>query len=124
MQLSNYEKKRRQHEKELNSLRNKMGSNIVWFDSLSKGKQYDILFGWKRIIYMNKLTKPQYIKVSKRVPIDPTRLYGRKKTINRMELIYPPSLKHFIQDCKKNIRYQPMVQNIRQTTIDILLKEK
>ena len=48
MNISNYEKKRRQHEKELNSFRNKMGSNIVWFDSLSKTKQYDLLFGWKR----------------------------------------------------------------------------
>jgi len=34
--LSNKEKKRRQHEKELNSLRNKMGRNTIWFDALNK----------------------------------------------------------------------------------------
>lgn len=49
MQLSNKDKKSRQHEKELASFRNKMGSNIVWFDSLSKRKQYDLLFQWKKL---------------------------------------------------------------------------
>lgn len=101
-----------------------MGSNIVWFDSLPKGKQYDILFGWKRTVHMSNRTKPEYVLVSKRVPIDPTRPYGRRKVVKVKELWYPPSLKHYIKECKKNRKYQPIVQNIRQTTIDILLKEK
>ena len=123
-QLSNYEKKRRKHEKELNSFRNKMGSNIVWFDSLSKTKQYDILFGWKRICHMNKMTKPEYVRVAKRVPIDPKRPFGRTKIVKQMELKYPPSLKHFIKECKTKREDQPKVQNIRQVAIDLLLNEK
>lgn len=124
MQLSNKEKKRRQHEKELKSFRNKMGSNIVWFDSLSIGKQYDLLFGWKRTKHMNTRTKPEFCKISKRVPIDETRPWGRKKMVRSTELQYPPSLKHFIKECRKRSNFQPMVQNVRQTTIDILLNEK
>ena len=46
--ISVKEKKKRQHEKELKSFRNKMGQNIVWFDSLSKTKQFDLLFQWKK----------------------------------------------------------------------------
>lgn len=124
MQLSIKEKKRRQHEKELNSFRNKMGSNIVWFDSLPKGKQYDLLFGWKRFCHLNKRTKPEYVKVAKRIPIDPQRPWGRKKVVKVVELLYPPSLKHFIKACKKNRNYQPRVQDVRQTAIDLLLKKK
>ena len=124
MQISNKEKKKRQHEKELASFRNKMGSNIVWFDSLSKRKQYDLLFGWKRVRHMNKITKPEYIEISKRVAVDPTRPYGKKKIIKVLELIYPPSLKYYIKDCKKNRMYQPRIQNVRQAAIDILLKSK
>lgn len=124
MELSKYEKKRRQHEKELNSFRNKMGSNIVWFNSLPKGKQYDILFGWKRTLHRSERTKPEYVEVLKRVPVDPKRPYGRTRVTKVMELRYPPSLKHFIKDCKKRREYQPRVQNIRHTAIDLLLKEK
>ena len=54
IEISNNEKKRRQYKKELKSLRNKMGSNIVWFDSLPKSKQYDILFKWKSEKYIKK----------------------------------------------------------------------
>jgi hypothetical protein len=124
MQLSNREKKKRKNKKELNSLRNKMGSNIVWFDSLSKTKQYDILFGWKKIKYKNTITKPEYRKVAKRVPIDPLRPWGRKKMVQVMELKYPASLKHFIKECRESNLFKPIVQNVRQTTIDIILNEK
>ena len=41
------ERKKRKHKKELKSLRNKMGKNIIWFESLSPKKQYDVLFLWK-----------------------------------------------------------------------------
>jgi hypothetical protein len=124
MNISNYEKKRRKHEKELKSFRNKMGSNIVWFDSLSKTKQYDLLFGWKKIKFRNTITKPEYRKVTKRIPIDPQRPWGRKKLVQVMELKYPPSLKHFIKECRESRLYKPMIQNLRQTTIDIILNEK
>jgi hypothetical protein len=124
MQLSNYEKKRRKHEKELSSFKNKMGSNIVWFNSLPTKKQYDALFMWKKLNYNNKLTSPGYTKVPKRVPIDPTRPYGRKKVVKVKELKYPPSLKHFIKGIIQIPSYRPKVQRIRETTIDILLNKK
>jgi len=73
MNISNYEKKRRQHEKELKSFRNKMGSNIVWFDSLSKTKQYDLLFGWKREKSSNKLQSPEDKIIFKRTWVGYTR---------------------------------------------------
>lgn len=124
MQLSNKEKKKRQHEKELASFRNKMGSNIVWFDSLSKRRQYDLLFGWKRLKHIDSRTKPEYVKVSRRVPVDPTRPYGKRKIVVVEELRYPPSLKHYIKECKKARIYQPRIQNVRQAAIDILLNSK
>lgn len=124
MQLSNKEKKRRKSEKELKSFRNKMGSNIIWFDSLSKGKQFDLLFGWKRTKHMNKRTKPEFIKSTKRVPVDESRPWGRKKIVKVLELKYPPSLKHFIKTCRSDSNFQPRVQNVRQTTIDMLLNKK
>lgn len=123
MQLSNKEKKRRQHEKELASFRNKMGSNIVWFDSLSKRRQYDLLFGWKRLKHIDVRTKPEYVKVSRRVPVDPQDLMERKIVVVE-ELRYPPSLKHYIKECKKERIYQPRIQNVRQAAIDILLNSK
>lgn len=123
MQISDKEKKKRQHEKELNSLRNKMGVNIVWFDSLSLRKKYDILFGWKRLRKVKTRQKPEFVEITKRVPIDPLRPWGRKKLVKVTELWYPPSLKHYIKDCRKNSKYQPRVQNIRETSIDMLLSE-
>jgi hypothetical protein len=122
--ISIKEKKRRQHEKELRSFRNKMGSNIVWFDSLGKNRQYDLLFGWKRVKSMNKRVQPEYVLVNKRVPVDPKRPYGRSKIIKVLELKYPASLKHFIKECRQRRDFQPSVRNVRQATIDILLNNK
>lgn len=124
MELSNKEKKKRQHLKELKSLRNKMGSNIVWFDSLSKTKQFDVLFQWKKTKKASLLDKPKYIMVAKKIPIDPLRPYGRKKIVRVMVLKYPPSLKHFIKDCRESGFFNPMLQNVRQTTINMLLNKK
>ena len=64
MSISEKESKRKQHEKELKSFRNKMGQNIVWFDSLSLTKQYDLLFQWKRERHNNKLTNPKKLKLN------------------------------------------------------------
>ena len=110
MNISNYEKKRRQHEKELNSFRNKMGKHIVWFDSLSKTKQYDLLFSWKREKSSNKLQAPE------------------EKTILRPTWVkvtsYPASLKHFIIKCRVNPQFQPSRTKVRDAAIDILLNSK
>jgi hypothetical protein len=70
---------------------------------------------------MNKRTKPEYVDVTKRVAIDPARPWGRKKVVKVKELRYPPSLKHFIVECKMMPSFKPKIQNIRQSTIDILL---
>ena len=110
IEISNKEKKRRQYKKELKSLRNKMGSNIVWFDSLPKSKQYDILFKWKSEKYIKKsVTIPKLVKLNKR-------------SMNIK--IYPSNIKHYILILKKNRRYKPTIVNIRETTIDLILQIK
>jgi hypothetical protein len=119
-----YQKKRKQHEKELKSFRNKMGSNIVWFDSLSRKKQYDLLFSWKSFKYLNKITKPEYVTKYKKIPLDPLRPWGPKKTIKLKELRYPASLKHFIIECKDMREYKPNVIKVRENTIDLILNQK
>jgi hypothetical protein len=122
--LSDKEKKFRQHEKELKSFRNKMGSNIVWFDSLSLTKKYDILFQWKKIKKTKNQDKPVYITVKKRVPIDPNIPWGRKKIVEEKVLKYPPSLKHFIKMCREMRHFQPNVVKVRESAIELILNNK
>lgn len=110
------------HIKELKSLRNKMGSKIYWFDSLPENKQYNILFTWKKIKYFNKLKKPEYVFFNKKVPIDPNKPYGRKKTVMDKKLKYPPSFKHFILEYYNNPYYQPIKTTKRDVIINSLLK--
>lgn len=119
MNISNYEKKRRQHEKELKSFRNKMGSNIVWFDSLSKTKQYDLLFGWKREKKSNKLEQPEQKIILRFIAFG----WGRKK-IKQKITSYPSSLKHFIIKCRVNPNFRPHRTKVREAAIDILLNSK
>jgi len=121
MNISEKEAKRRQHEKELKSFRNKMGQNIVWFDSIGRTKQFDLLFQWKREKSNNKLTKPEKVKV-KTSQID-SRTWRR--IFKWVEVTkYPPNLKHFINE-RKNLRmFTPSIVNIRQSTIDLLLNKK
>lgn len=121
--LSSRERKRKQHEKELKSLRNKMGINIVWFDSLSNQRKFDLLIEWKRFKYTNDRQKPEWIEVWKKVPIDPKRPWGRTKRIRVKKLIYPASLKHFIKEIKTNYRFIPRKNKVREATIDLLLKK-
>lgn len=118
MSLSNKTKKKIQHEKELNSLRNKMGSNIVWFDSLSKTKQYDLLYAWKQEKSRNKLTKPLVRKVRRRV------LINNRFVMKLVDVIsYPPSLKHFIIKSKSLPGFAPSKVNLRQSAIDLILNK-
>jgi hypothetical protein len=119
MNISNYEKKRRQHEKELKSFRNKMGKNIVWFDSLSKTKQYDLLFSWKREKNNNKLEKPEQKTI-----LRPYRTGFRTKMIKQKINSYPASLKHFIIKCRVSPNFQPHRTKVRDAAIDILLNSK
>ena len=122
--ISNRRKKQIQHEKEFKSFRNKMGSNIVWFDSLSKTKQWDLLFAWKKLKSKNKLTKPEWTIVPKRVPVDPLRPWGRARVTKVNQLNYPPSLKHFILESKSSGQFHPIVTKLRETTIDMILNNK
>lgn len=112
MELSNKEKKRRQHEKELNSFRNKMGINLTWFDSLPKEKQYSILFSWKRQKYFKKnMTEPEIKKI---------KMYRRIRLVK----IYPPKSKHYIKMIRKNRRYKSSVGDLRQAAINLILNTK
>jgi hypothetical protein len=119
MNISNHEKKRRQHEKELKSFRNKMGKNIVWFDSLSKTKQYDLLFSWKREKENNKLQAPEQKTI-----LRPSFIGFKRKMIKQKITSYPSSLKHFIVKCRVNPQFQPHRTRVRDAAIDILLNSK
>ena len=118
MNLSNKEKKKRQHEKELKSLRNKMsGQNLVWFDSLTRTKQFDLLFAWKREKNMNRKEKPVVRKVRQRV------LLNNRFSYKCIEVVsYPPNIKHFIKKTKSLPGFRPSVTNLRQSAIDLILK--
>lgn len=112
--LTEEEKKKRKHQKELKSFRNKMtGSNLIWFDSLSEKKQSDLLFEWKFEKYHNKLEKPsvKYIK---------NRYFGQKEK----NIEYPSNIKHFIKSRLGRGKYSVRLSELRNTTIDILLNKK
>ena len=102
--MTEAEKKRRQHKKELHSLRNKMvGKNLVWFDSLPERSQYDILFAWKREKKFNNRT---------------TKICEARG----MYILFPINFKYFIFKMKR--KYKPLVSRIREATIDLLLNNK
>jgi len=117
--ISEKEKKRRQHEKELNSLRNKMGKNIVWFDALNKTQQYDLLFAWKLEKKRNTLNKPEKKTIFKRVGGWSNGRYHRTK--KQIEVIsYPPNFKHFLKNIKP--RFSVSISKMRETQLQHLLK--
>lgn len=114
--MDNKERTKRKNQKELKSLRNKMGGNIVWFDSLNKQQQYDLLFEWKFEKSRKKnITKPIVVRRKKLVKKGARWI---REWVDVTE--YPASLKHFIKDAK--IRYKPNVSRVRETAIDMLLK--
>ena len=100
------ERKKRKHKKELKSLRNKMGKNIIWFESLSPKKQYDVLFLWKHEKRFNKLTEPIINKT-------------RWGDIT----LYPPNFKHFINKLKKQHNFRVNKQTLRENAIDLILNK-
>lgn len=112
--LTEEEKKKRQHQKELKSFRNKMtGSNLIWFDSLSEKRQFDLLFEWKFEKYHNNLEKPSVKYIKKRY-------FGQKEK----NIEYPSSIKHFIKSRLGRGKYSVRLSELRNTTIDILLNKK
>lgn len=112
--LTDSEKKKIQHKKELKSLRNRMNDmNIIWFDSLSTNRQYDLLFEWKSEKYFNKIKSPKVKFIRKRKP------YRKYETIKIIE--YPPSLKHFIINRKAINKWKVETSAIRNATIDLVL---
>ena len=100
------ERNKRKHIKELKSLRNKMGKNIIWFESLTPKKQYDVLFFWKHEKRFNKLTEP---------------------TINKSRwgdiTLYPPNFKHFINKLKTQHNFRVNKQTLRENAIDLILNK-
>ena len=124
--LSDKEKKRRQHEKELKSLRNKMGKNIVWFDALNKTQQYDILFRWKKEKNSNKLKIPEKKIILKRVRNLTTTGYRKTNrwsfSWKKIEVIsYPVNLRYFIQNIKPY--FSVTVDNMRESQLNHLLNK-
>jgi hypothetical protein len=100
------ERKKRKHKKEMKSLKNKMSNHLVWFESLSPKKQYDILFLWKHEKRFNNLTEPTITKTS----------WGDITS-------YPPNFKHFINKLKQQHRFKVNKQTLRQNAIDLILNK-
>lgn len=118
--ISEKEKKSRQHEKELNSLRNKMGKSIVWFDALNKKQQYDLLFAWKLEKFRNTQNKPQKKTLFKRVGGWSSN-GGFHTTKKQIEVIsYPPNFKHFLKSIKP--RFSVSISKMRESQLQHLLK--
>jgi hypothetical protein len=108
--ISEKERKIRKCKKELNSLKNKLsGYNLIWFESLSNKNKYDFLFEWKRFKYYNNLEKPEVIYVKRGI--------NKKKFIN-----YPANLKHFIKDRIGRGKWSVSISKLRETSINLLLK--
>lgn len=107
--------KKKQHEKELNSLRNKMGSgsNLVWFDSLSIKKKYDLLFMWKFEKYRLK-------------DINSTQRFTRRGSRGKIShiVIYPINFKYWITSRRSSDRFRVETKHIRNSAIDIILNQK
>lgn len=116
MEITDQEKKTRQHKKELKSLRNKLSStNKIWFDSLTKEKQYDLLFIWKDIKYRNKLKSPEvYYR----------RMYNFSNNNYSFEKkkIYPASLKHLVKALKFSRRFRVDKSRYRSAVLKSLFE--
>lgn len=90
----------------MKSLKNKMWNHLIWFESLSLKKQYDILFLWKHEKRFNHLTEPTISKT-------------RWGDITN----YPPNFKHFINKLKKQHNFRVNKQTLRENAIDLILNK-
>jgi hypothetical protein len=124
MVISDKTKREKRQKKEFDVFRKKMGANIIWFDSLPEKKKWDLFFGWKKEKFKNKLLKPEWVTINRRVLADPTKPYGKRKIVKEKVLKYPPSLKHFILEARNSPLFRPLVTKVRQNTIDMLLGDE
>ena len=92
------------HKKEMKSLKNKMNNHLVWFESLTPKKQYDL---WKHEKRFNNLTEPTI----------------HKSAWDDIKL-YPPNFKHFINKLKQQSRFKVNKQTLRENAIDLILNKK
>ena len=75
--------------------------------------------------YHNKLTQPEKVIDKLFLPRNrkPLRYgYGNKRFKWVERINYPPNIKHFINSVK--LRYKPNVVQLRESAIDLLLKNK
>lgn len=79
-------KSKRKSEKELKSFKNKMGDNLIWFNSLPKQKQYDILFMWKEAKYRDSQDTSKIIKIWNYKTRKPE-ILSRKKLKDRKSVV-------------------------------------
>lgn len=107
--MTEKEKRKRKSAKQLKSFRNKMGIHIAWFDSLSKTKQYDLLFMWMR----RRASTPNEVKVIKKTYV---------AYLHRVEKRYPAKLSYFIKEMKMVPMFRTTKMKFRQTVIDLILK--
>lgn len=120
------ERKNRQHKKELKSFRNKMGDNLIWFDSLTNGQQYTLLLKWKEEKYYKSDISRGEIDARKLIKwgiheIDHNFVINLDKSIF---IRYPIKLKHFIRLYRSTSRFSVSKKSIRDTTIDSILDKK
>ena len=80
-------------------------NNRIWFDALTKTKRYDLFYEWRRESY-NSVEKKRRVMIK-----------GWRIEI----VLYPAKLKHFIKEKKKEYRYQPRKNNLRESAIDFIL---
>ena len=117
--ISDKEKKKRQHLKELNSLRNKMGKDIIWFDALSNQQQYDFLFLWKKEKWKNNKKVPQKKTLIKKFGGYVNGIY--KVQTQKIEVVsYPPNLKYFTKEMKP--KFSVNISKMRESQLKHLLK--
>lgn len=111
-QLSTKEKKIRKLKKELKSLRNKLtGYDLIWFNSLTKERQFDFLIEWKREKWNKK-------NIESPIKKDFFSHYRRKIITFK---VYPASLKKFTKECRSKMKYKPSISKYRDSFIDSLL---
>ena len=111
-----FDMKPTKQEKEMRSFKNKFhGYNLIWFESLVKPKQENLLKDWKRYKWYkrNNNNEVKYFK---------TWDWNNNKTEMLKVINYKPSFKHFINEKKKMRFYKVSTQIMRDNIIDHLLK--
>ena len=111
-----FDMKPTKQEKEMRSFKNKFhGSNLIWFESLVKPKQENLLKDWKRYKWYkrNSNNEVKYFK---------TWDWNNNKTEMLKVINYKTSFKHFIKEKKKMRFYKVSTQIMRDNIIDHLLK--